>query len=98
MDQYIRAALNVEAAQYKPGAGMEDGFQLWTKVVTNGWIVTEGLVKITRPNGDIVCPFLQNRRGLVFIREGDYIIYESDGERHVCGADKFPTRFAPANQ
>ena len=38
---------------------------------------------------------ITNRRGMIFIREGDYIITEADGQRHVCGADKFHQRFAP---
>ena len=61
---------------------MEDGFEPWTKVVTAGWIITEGLVKLERENGQLVCPFIKNRRGVIFIREGDYIIYEEGGERH----------------
>lgn len=95
MKKYLRASLEVEAAKYEVGKGMEDGFELFSKVVTNGWIVSEGVVKITRPDGSVVCPFIQNRRGVIFIREGDYIIYEAGGERHVCGEDKFADRFKP---
>lgn len=93
MNKYRRSSLLVHAAPYELGKGMEDGFELYTKVVTNGWITPDRLIKITRPDGAIVCPFIQNRRGVVFIREGDYIIVESDDERHVCGADKFELRF-----
>lgn len=93
--KYTRAAFEVEAKKYEVGKDMEDGFESWTKVVTNGWIVTEGLIKITREDGVIVCPFIQNRRGVIFIREGDYIIYEESGERHCCGEDKFPLRYKP---
>lgn len=95
MKKYIRNSLQVGAEKYEPGKGMEDGFELFSKVVTNGWVVAEGIIRITRPDGSVVCPFIQNRRGVVFIREGDYIIYENDGERHVCGADKFGSRFTP---
>ena len=95
MRKYLRASLEVEAAKYEQGTGMEDGFELFSKVVTNGWIVSEGLVQITRPDGTVVCPFIQNRRGVIFIRKGDYIIYETGGERHVCGEDKFADRFKP---
>lgn len=91
--KYNRASLSVEAAKYEIGKGMEDGFHLWSTVITNGWISTEGLVKITNENGQVVCPFIQNRRGLIFIREGDYIIYDDGGERHCCGSDKFHKRF-----
>ncbi len=93
MKKYRRVSLNVEAQKYEPGKGMEDGFTLWSDVITNGWIVTDKLIKITRDNGEVVCPFIQNRRGVIFIRTGDYIIYEEGGERHCCGADKFPNRF-----
>lgn len=93
MKKYKRVALDVEARKYELDQNMEDGFELWSKIVTNGWIVTDGLVKVTRPDGSIVCPFIQNRRGVIFIREGDYIIYENLGERHVCGEDKFDERY-----
>ena len=95
MKTYLRASLEVEAEKYEVGKGMEDGFELFSKVVTNGWIVSEGLVQVTRPDGNVVCPFIQNRRRVIFIRKGDYIIYEAGGERHVCGEDKFANRFKP---
>ena len=91
--KYLRSSFSVEAEKYEPGKNMEDGFEPWTKVVTAGWIITEGLVKLERENGQLVCPFIKNRRGVIFIREGDYIIYEEGGERHCCGEDKFSTRF-----
>lgn len=93
--KYERASLIVTAEQYELDKGLEDGFELYTKVITNGWISTDGLFKLTRPDGSVVCPFIQNRRGVIFIREGDYIITENDHERHVCGADKFFKRFTP---
>lgn len=98
MKQYIRNSLQVGAVRYEPDKGMEDGFELFSKVVTNGWVAAEGLIRITRTDGNVVCPFIQNRRGVVFIREGDYIIYENDGERHVCGSDKFDSRFTPLKE
>lgn len=93
MKKYKRVSLEIEAIQYELGKGLEDGFEQYSKVVTNGWIVAEGLIQVTRPDGAVVCPFIQNRRGVIFIREGDYIIYENGGERHVCGKDKFNSRF-----
>lgn len=96
MAKYERASLLVTAEQYELNKGMEDGFELYSRVVTNGWITPDRLIQVTEPNGTVVCPFIQNRRGVVFIREGDYIITEGDGERHVCGADKFARRFRPA--
>lgn len=94
-EKFKRAAFDVEAQKYELGQGMEDGFELWSKVITNGWVVTEGLIKITQQDGTIVCPFIQNRRGIIFIREGDYIIYDEGGERHCCGKDKFQQRYYP---
>lgn len=91
--KYERASFIVDAEQYEIGKGMEDGFELYTKVITNGWISPDNLVQHLRPDGTVVCPFIQNRRGIIFIRQGDYIITESDNERHVCGADKFPLRY-----
>lgn len=96
--EYKRTSFLVEAEKYEPGKDMEDGFSLFTDVVTNGWISTDGLVKITRPDGAVVCPFIQNRRGMIFIREDDYIIYEENGERHCCGGDKFHSRFQPTEE
>lgn len=93
--RYMRAQLEVEAMQYEVGKGLEDGFELWTKVITNGWVVAEDLVQIKREDGTIVCPFVRNRRGLIFIRNGDYIICEGDGEKHCCGERKFSARFQP---
>lgn len=96
--KYERASLVVTAEQYELNKGMEDGFELYTKVVTNGWVSSDHLIQVTRPDGSIVCPFIQNRRGVIFIREGDYIITEGDTERHVCGADKFAKRFKLAEE
>ena len=92
MTKYLRAPHEVEAEVYEPGKGLEDGFELFSKVVTNGHVVTEGLIQFENAEGNLVCPFVRNRRGYTFIREGDYIIREGD-EKHVCGADKFHKRF-----
>ena len=90
--KYIRTALEAEVVQYVPNEGLEDGFELFADVITKGWIVTDSLVKIKRPNG-VVCPYIQNRRGRTFIGEGDYIIIDEDGTKHVCGADKIFKRY-----
>lgn len=95
MKHYIRAALNVKAIAYEPGQQLEDGFELWSKVITNGWINNEHLVQIKREDGQLVCPFIENKRGRIFIREGDYIIVEEDNEKHVCGSEKFHLRYKP---
>lgn len=95
MKEYNRAALRVKAVQYAIGQGIEDGFELWTKVITNGWIKNDNLVQFKRDDGVIVCPFIENKRGRIFIREGDYVITEEDNEKHVCGAEKFSRRYTP---
>lgn len=89
----IRKALEVEVIKYETGKNMEDGFELWSNVITKGWVVTDNLVRITRDNGTVVCPFIKTRRGRTFIGEGDYIICDSDGTRHVCGEDKIFSRY-----
>lgn len=95
MKKYKRTSLEVQAVAYEVGKGMEDGFMPWSSVVTTGWIRTEHLIQVTREDGLVVCPFIQNRRGIIFLGEGDYIITEMDKERHVCGKDKFAERFEP---
>ena len=99
MKKFIRTPLEVVAERYEVGKGMEDGFKLLSEIVTHGWVTTDNLVKIKKDDtdGHIVCPFISNKRGLIFINEGDYIIVESDEDRHVCGGDKFTTRFCDAN-
>lgn len=88
-----RTPIESEVVQYEIGRNMEDGFELLADVVTKGWIVTDFLIKIERPDGSIVCPYIRHRRGRTFIGEGDYIILEADGTKHVCGADKVWNRF-----
>lgn len=88
-----RAGLEAEVVKYEVGKGLEDGVELWSDVVTKGWIVTDFLVKITREDGTVVCPYITHRRGRTFIGEGDYIIMEDDGSKHVCGADKVWSRY-----
>lgn len=90
----VRTALESDVVKYEPGKGLEDGFELFSDVVTDGWIVTESLVKLERPNGDIVCPYILHRRGRTFIGVGDYIITDSDGTRQVCGEDKIHKRYS----
>ncbi len=88
-----RIGLVAEVRKYELGQGLEDGFELWSDVVTKGWITTDFLIKITKENGDIICPYILHRRGRTFIGEGDYIITDADGTKHVCGADKIFQRY-----
>ncbi len=88
-----RIPMEAEMVPYEIGKDYEDGFEWLVDVVTKGWIVTDALVRITRPDGKIVCPYIKNRRGRTFINEGDYIIQDSDGTKHVCGADKIFHRY-----
>ena len=89
----IRTSIMAEVEKYEVGKNMEDGFERWSDVVTKGWIVTDSLVKIERENGVIVCPYIRHRRGRTFISEGDYIIQDEDGTKHVCGEDKIFERY-----
>lgn len=88
-----RIDLEANVEKYVVGTGMEDGFVKWSKIITQGWIVTDFLVKIEEEDGTIVCPYIENRRGYTFIGEGDYIITDADGSKHVCGADKIWKRY-----
>lgn len=92
-----RVGLAADVEKYEVGKGMEDGFELWADVVTKGWIVTDFLVKIEREDGTIVCPYVKNRRGRTFIGEGDYVILDEDGTRHVCGENKIWSRYEKAD-
>ena len=89
----IRAAVEAEVEKYEVGKGLEYGFELMADVITKGWIVTDSLVQVQKENGSIVCPYIVHRRGRTFIGEGDYIITDSDGTKHVCGADKIFRRY-----
>ena len=88
-----RVPLEAEVYEYKLDSKLEDGYEAFSDVVTKGWIVTERLIKITRDNGLVVCPYIEHKRGRTFIEEGDYIIVDADGTKHVCGADKIFKRY-----
>lgn len=91
----VRKSFDVDVEKYEVGKGMEDGFELWTDVVTRGWFVTDSLIQVKKENGAIVCPYIIHRRGKTFIGAGDYIITEPDGSRHVCRGEKVFERFIP---
>lgn len=91
--KYRRTALLADVKKYEYGIGMEDGFEFWADVVTREWIVTDFLVKVTREDGSIMCPYVSTRRGKVFIGEDDYIVIDEDGTKLVCGADKIWSRY-----
>lgn len=89
----VRTPIEADVYKYEQGKGFEDGFELWAEVVTKGWIVTDFLVKIKKEDGNIACPYIKHRRGRTFIGEGDYIIIDADGTKHVCGVDKVFKRY-----
>lgn len=94
----VRVSFEADMEKYEPGKGMEDGFELWTDVVTRGWFVTDSLIQLKKDNGAIVCPYILHKRGKTFINEGDYIITETDGSRHVCSGDKVFDRYKPVEE
>ncbi|MBO4909886.1 MAG: hypothetical protein J5476_11480 [Lachnospiraceae bacterium] len=88
-----RVPLEADVFKFELGKGLEDGYELYSDVITKTWIVASNLVQVTRPDGSIVCPYISHRRGKTFISEGDYIIVDSDGTKHVCGEDKIFKRY-----
>lgn len=92
MKRYMRVPFEVSAIKYEVGHGIEDGFKPWAEVVTQGFVSTDNLVQV-EVDGVLLCPFVKSRRGITFIRYGDYIIEEASGDRHCCGEDKFPQRY-----
>ena len=88
-----RVPLEADVYKYEPGKGLEDGFELFSDVITKEWFVTASLIQMTREDGSIVCPYIRHRRGKTFIGEGDYIIIDADGTKHVCGEDKIFQRY-----
>ena len=88
-----RTALVADVYKFEFGKGYEDGNELWSDVVTKGWIVTDSLLKIETDKGEIECPYITHRRGRTFIAKDDYIIIDEDGTKHVCGADKIFKRY-----
>ena len=96
--KYERKAYEVDVEKYEIGKGLEDGVELWTDVVTKGWFVMDKLIQIKKENGAIVCPYVENRRGKTFLREGDYIITDPDGYRQVCGEDLLDVRYTPIEE
>lgn len=93
----VRVELEAEVVKYELDKGLEDGFQFWSEIVTQGSIVTDFLIKINRPDGSVVCPYILHRRGRTFIGQNDYIIIDNDGTKHVCGADKIFSRYREIN-
>lgn len=90
-----RIPMEAEVMKYELGKGLEDGFELFSDIVTKGWIITDKLLKVVRDNGSIVCPYIRHRRGVTFIQEGDYVIVDSDGTKQAVGGDKVFTRYKP---
>lgn len=86
-----RIPFEADVEQYRPG--MEDGFALFSDVVTKSWFVTDNLIRVRTEDGRIVTPYILGRRGRTFICEGDYIITDQDGTKHCCGADKIFDRY-----
>lgn len=90
-----RIGLEADVFQFEFDKGFEDGYELWSDVITKGWIVTDHLIKVKQPNGNTYCPYIAHRRGRTFIGENDYIIIDSDGTKHVCCEQKIFNRYEP---
>lgn len=88
-----RIPLESEVDKYEVGKGMEDGFELFSDVVTKGWIVTDSLVKIERPDGTIVCRTSSTAEDVPLSVRAIIFIVQQDGTKNVCGADKVWTRY-----
>ncbi len=93
--KYLRKPLEVDVVLYELDKDIEDGFEPWADIITHSCINTQKLVKVQREDGTIVCPYIENRRGRSYIQDGDYIIIEEDGNRHVCNSTSFQLRFTP---
>jgi len=91
--QCMRTPIPCDIEKYEVGKGMEDGFYPYTDIIESGLVNNENLIQIKKDNGVIVCPYLRNRRGCIFIKEGDYVITDLDGTKHVCGNDKIWNRY-----
>ncbi|MCR5469045.1 MAG: hypothetical protein K6F37_08800 [Lachnospiraceae bacterium] len=89
-----RTPIEAEVYEYKLDAGLEDGFTRWADIImAEGYIVTENLLKVQRPDGTLVVPYIAHHRGRTYINEGDYIVFDDDGTKHVCGANKIFERY-----
>lgn len=89
----LRTVIEANVEKYVPGMGMEDGFELYSDVITKSWINTENLIRREDGAGRMMTPYIHTRRGRIFLCEGDYIIKEADGTVHACGEDKIFKRY-----
>ncbi len=89
----VRTPMKVDVVKYEQYSSLEDGFELYSDVITKNNVDSRDLVQVER-GGMIVCPYITNRRGRTFIKEGDYIVFEEDGTKLVCGEDKVFSRYA----
>lgn len=88
-----RKEMNADVEEYQLNKGLEDGFTPYKDIIIAGFVYVDNLVKVTQENGTVVCPYVRNRRGCTFICNGDYVITDADGTRHVCGSDKIWNRY-----
>ncbi len=93
----VRTPIKADVIKYELHASLEDGFELYSEVITKNNVDCTNLIQVDK-EGVIVCPYITNRRGRTFIKEGDYIIVEEDGTKHVCGEDKVFSRYAKLDE
>lgn len=89
-----RVPLEAEVNKWEPGKGLEDGHESYSSVITHITIGPDNLVT-EEIDGKVVIPYVKHRRGRTYIQEGDYIIQDADGTKHVCGGDKIFNRYEP---
>ena len=91
-----RRPLEATAVLYDYGKGLEDGMATVADVVANAHVFSQDIVQIETPSG-IMCPYINNKRGRTFINNGDWIILEADGGKHVVSNDNIWNRFEKVN-
>lgn len=90
--RYIRTPIKADIEKYELGKGIEDGFELFSDVVTRNFVECDSLIQV-EIQGQLKCPYIVTRRGKTFIKYDDYVVTEEDGTKLVCGGDKVHSRY-----
>lgn len=84
--KYRKKPIEVEAEPYK--AGMEDGFE---KVYHDDCSLCQDTCKGCKHYK----PYMNTRQGKIYIKHGDMIITQQDGERYPCNPINFEQSYEP---